>query len=117
MEGNKTFGSILKSLREEKNMTQEELGKCINSTKQTIFKYENNIVKNIPMDKIQMLSTVLGCTPAYLMGWETEISSPLPIKTNTVISIGRGGERREYEISNEDAAFVDKFLGMVAKKK
>lgn len=117
MEGNKSFGSILKSLREEKNMTQEELGKCINSTKQTIFKYENGIVTNIPMDKIQILSAVLGCTPAYLMGWETSKINSFSLKDNTVISIGRGGEKRIYEIDEEDAEFVDTFLKKVAKKK
>lgn len=40
----------------------------------------------------------------------------LPQKKNTVISIGRGGERREYEISDEDAAIVDAFLEKMRKK-
>lgn len=111
-----TVGEKIKKLREEKNLTQEELGKRINSTKQTIFKYENGIVTNIPMDKIQLLSNSLGCTPAYLMGWETEANSILPTKKTTVISIGRGGERREYEISDEDAAIVDAFLEKMKKK-
>lgn len=38
-------------------------------------------------------------------------------KKNTVISIGRGGERREYEISDEDAAIVNAFLEKMRKKK
>ncbi len=36
---------------------------------------------------------------------------------HTVISIGRGGEKREYKISDENAAIVDAFLEKTAKKK
>ncbi|MDE6605100.1 MAG: helix-turn-helix domain-containing protein [Clostridia bacterium] len=51
-------------------MTQDQLAKHINSTKQTVFKYENGIITNIPMDKIKIIANVLGVTPAYIMGWE-----------------------------------------------
>lgn len=34
----------------------------------------------------------------------------------TVISIGRGGEKREYQISEENATFVNTFLEKTAKK-
>ena len=65
-----TIGDRIKELRNEKGMTQEELAKCIDSTKQTIYKYENNIVTNIPSDKIEKIAEVLGTTPSYLMGWD-----------------------------------------------
>ncbi|WP_243133292.1 helix-turn-helix domain-containing protein [Thermoclostridium caenicola] len=53
-----------------RGLTQEELAKHINSTKQTIYKYENNIITNIPSDKIEKIAEVLQTTPAYLMGWD-----------------------------------------------
>jgi len=65
-----TIGDRIKTLRKERGMTQEELAKYINSTKQTIYKYENNIVTNIPSDKIEKISEVFGVTPSYLMGWD-----------------------------------------------
>ncbi|WP_298034292.1 helix-turn-helix domain-containing protein [uncultured Dysosmobacter sp.] len=66
-------GSRIKTAREAKNLTQEELGTLCGTTKQTIFKYENNIVTNIPTDRLEKLAEVLGVTPAYLMGWETQL--------------------------------------------
>lgn len=65
-----TVGDRIKKLREENKMTQEELAKFINSTKQTIYKYENNIITNIPSDKIERIAKALGVSPSYIMGWE-----------------------------------------------
>lgn len=65
-----TIGDRIKKLRKDRDMTQEELAKCIDSKKQTIYKYENNIVTNIPSDKIEKIAEVLGTTPSYLMGWD-----------------------------------------------
>ena len=64
-----TIGDRIKNTREGMQVTQEELAKHINSTKQTIYKYENNIVTNIPSDKIEKIAEFLGVTPAYLFGW------------------------------------------------
>lgn len=66
------IGSKIKRLRELKGITQSELAASINSTKQTIFKYENGIITNIPMDKLTIIARVLGCSPAYLLGWSAE---------------------------------------------
>lgn len=63
-------GSRIRAAREAKDLTQEELGTLCGTTKQTIFKYENNIVTNIPTDRLEKLAEVLAVTPAYLMGWE-----------------------------------------------
>lgn len=68
-----TIGNRIKDARIRKGLSQEELAKAINSTKQAIYKYENEIVTNIPMDKVEKLALILGTTPAYLMGWEEPI--------------------------------------------
>lgn len=70
-----TKGERLKYLREQKGLTQEELAKRLNTTRQAIFKYEKNIVTNIPSDRIEQLATILGSTPEYILGWEE-----LPVK-------------------------------------
>jgi len=51
-----SIGSRLKQLRETNNLTLEEVGKMINVSKQTLYKYENGIIHNIPSDKIEKLS-------------------------------------------------------------
>ena len=72
-----SIGDRLRAAREAKGMTQEELGKACNTTKQTIFKYENGVVTNIPLDRLERMADILNVTPAYLMGWNTEsISLP-----------------------------------------
>jgi transcriptional regulator with XRE-family HTH domain len=57
-------------------MTLDEVAKCCNTTKQTIFKYENEIVTNIPYDKIVLLSNTLDVSPSYLFGWDEKKDSP-----------------------------------------
>ena len=47
-----TQGTRIKRFREKNGLTMEEVGKSIGLTKQAIYKYENDIVTNIPYDKI-----------------------------------------------------------------
>jgi transcriptional regulator with XRE-family HTH domain len=67
-----SIGKSIKKLRESKDMSLEDVAKLCNTTRQTIYKYENEIVTNIPYDRIESLSKALNTTPAYLMGWEEE---------------------------------------------
>lgn len=62
----------IRYLRIQKGMTQAELAEKLNTTKQTIGKYENQVVKNLPLNRIQELADALDTTPAYLMGWGEE---------------------------------------------
>lgn len=71
-----SVGKRIALAREQKNMTLEEVAKLCETTKQTIFKYENEIVTNIPYDKIVLLSKALAVSPSYLFGWEEKKSSP-----------------------------------------
>ena len=43
-----TIGQRIKEMRLDKNLTQDELAARIHTTKQTIHKYENGIITNIP---------------------------------------------------------------------
>lgn len=63
------IGQKIKDLRQQSGMTQVELAKAIKVSKQTMFKYENGIITNIPSDKIQALSEVFRVSPSFLMGW------------------------------------------------
>ena len=71
-----TIGQRIRQAREQRNMTLDEVAKRCNTTKQTIFKYENEIVTNIPYDKIVLLSKALSVSPSYLFGWDEKKSSP-----------------------------------------
>ena len=102
------IGARIKQLREAANMTQTDLAKHINSTKKTVFKYETGIITNIPMDKLIIIARVLGCSPAYLLGWEENTNSGVNNgiignqNSNNVISVGiRASVGAEGEIENE----------------
>ena len=71
-----SVGLRIKLAREQKNMTLEDVAKLCETTKQTIYKYENEIVTNIPYEKIVLLSKALDVSPSYLFGWEEKKSSP-----------------------------------------
>jgi transcriptional regulator with XRE-family HTH domain len=71
-----SVGLRIKLAREQRNMTLEDVAKLCETTKQTIYKYENEIVTNIPYEKIVLLSKALDVSPSYLFGWEEKKSSP-----------------------------------------
>ena len=70
-----TIGTRIKNKREELGIAQVELARKIGCTKQTIYKYENDIVTNIPSDNVEKLANALNTTPAYLMGWDNAADS------------------------------------------
>ena len=63
------IGSKIKDLRESKGMSLDDVAKLCKTTRQTIYKYENGIVTNIPYDRILLLSKALNTTPAFLFGF------------------------------------------------
>ena len=67
-----TLGEKIRSIRKAKGMTQQELAEKLNTTKQTIGKYEKGIVTNLPLFRINELARALSTTPAYLTGWEED---------------------------------------------
>lgn len=70
-----TKGSRIKELRLSKNMTQPELARLIGTTKQTIYKYENGAITNIPSDKVEAIADVFNVSPSYILGWPDGIDS------------------------------------------
>ena len=65
-----TIGKRMKEARERLHLTQEDIAKKVGVAIQTIYKYENEIVTNIPLDKLEKIADALNLEPAYLMGWE-----------------------------------------------
>lgn len=65
-----TIGERIKEKRLEKRMSLEKLANAASVARQTIYKYENNLITNIPTDKIEAIAKVLNVSPGFLMGWE-----------------------------------------------
>ena len=64
-----TKGQRIKLKREELNIKQTELAEKVHISKQTLYKYENDIITNIPSNKLEEIAAALDTTPDYLMGW------------------------------------------------
>ncbi len=64
-----TMGEKIKHLREQNNMTLEELGNKVGVGKSTVRKWENGMIANMRRDKIAKIAHALCVSPAYLMGW------------------------------------------------
>lgn len=70
-----TVGERIKDLREKLGISQVDFADKINVSKQTLYKYENNIITNIPSDKIEAVANIGNLSPAYLMGWNSNVGS------------------------------------------
>ena len=64
-----TVGERIKKVRNKLGMSQVDFADKINVSKQTLYKYENNIITNSPSDKIEAAARLGNVSPAYLMGW------------------------------------------------
>lgn len=81
----------LKALRKQKGLTLEELAVSLGTSKQTIHRYENGVIANIPKEKIERLAELLGTTPSELMGWGESLYSYdniIPIKKKILPIVG-----------------------------
>ena len=65
-----TVGDRIKELRLKLGLSQVDFADKINVSKQTLYKYENNIITNIPSDKVEAAAKLGNISPSYLMGWE-----------------------------------------------
>lgn len=84
-----TIGEKIKKLRLDNNMTLEELGSKVGVSKQSLFKYENGIVTNIPLDRIEKLGKVLGVDPSELVGWSNVKEVKLDIQPRKIPILGK----------------------------
>jgi repressor LexA len=64
-----TLGERIKQRRMALGFNQTTLADIVGITKQQMYKYENDVITNIPSDKIESIAQALRVSPAYLMGW------------------------------------------------
>lgn len=66
---------IIKKRRQELGLTLNDVAKAMGVAESTVSRYESSDIQNMGIDKIEALSRILSCSPAYLMGWETSIQN------------------------------------------
>lgn len=124
-----TIGERIKELRNSLGYSQVDFADKIDVSKQTLYKYENNIITNIPSDKIEAIAHICKVSPAYIMGWVTEKDDngidTVPIESGYVIPVlgrvaaGYGKEAVEEVIGqieiSPSLASKGEFFGLLIK--
>jgi len=82
------FSERLRFLREEKGITQQELGNHIDLTKANISKYENGKLEP-SIDMLNRIAEFFGVSSDYLVG-RSNIKAPKP--TTAVINRPKGND-------------------------
>lgn len=62
----------IRSKRLQKGITLAQIADKLGVTEATAQRYESGSIKNIPYEHMCAYGEILGCSPAYLMGWATE---------------------------------------------
>lgn len=73
-----TMGDYIKQLREERQLTQEELGRLVGVNRDAVSKWEKGRVENIKRSTIKRLSEVFGVSPVRLMCFDDLREEPKP---------------------------------------
>ena len=107
-----SFGNNLKKIRQDCNLTQEELARKIDTSRSNIANYENN--KNMPsIDVLSKLSKVLDCSIDYLLG-KSDIRNPEEIKR---VQFANAGGLDTDGLDEEDLKELQKQVDYIRKLK
>ena len=104
-----TKGQRIRAKRVELNISQVELAKRIGVSKQTLYKYEQDIITNIPSDNVEKISSALHVSPAWIMGFAQPAAIVPTSEEQELISAYRNASE---EIRNAACAV----LGITRKK-
>lgn len=66
---------LIKRRRTELGLTLKDVANALGVAESTVSRYESSEIQNMGIDKIEALSKILRCSPAYLMGWDDNIST------------------------------------------
>lgn len=113
------IGLKIKTARQEKGMTQEELGNILGVQKSAIAKYESGRVVNIKRSTLKKLSDILGIPPFELIfdekkenseaGEELTMTFKKETTADRLSQIMKERELRQTDVVNLCAPFCQKY--------
>lgn len=92
----------IRSKRQEKGITLAQIADKLGVTEATAQRYESGNIKSIPYEHMCAYGEILGCSPAYLMGWDELVN-----RSNVVANALKDSVRKIFP--NGDA---DKITGL-----
>lgn len=69
-----TTGERMRERRKELGYSADYVAEQLGVSRSTVFRYENGDIEKLPVDVLTPLAKILHATPAYLMGWDDDIS-------------------------------------------
>ena len=63
------IGQNIKNRRIELGLTVDQLARCLQKSRATIYRYESTDANNMPIGLLEPIAKALSITPAELMGW------------------------------------------------
>lgn len=63
----------IKARREYLGLSYQQLGELTGMSKSTLQRYETGGIKNIPLDRLEVLANALQTTPEWILGWNQEM--------------------------------------------
>lgn len=69
-----SIGARIRRRRLEIGLSVDEVAKQLGKNRATVYRYESDEIKDLPLTVLEPLAKVLGVSPAYLMGWEEDLS-------------------------------------------
>ncbi|WP_242363089.1 helix-turn-helix domain-containing protein [Limosilactobacillus antri] len=101
-----TTGEKIKYLRKQRGISAEKLAKELKVSPATIYRYENGDIEKMPTSTISSIASLLGTTPSYLMGWDSDNNSKLTKERPKVRSLAR----RMDKLSDDDLDLINDLL-------
>lgn len=101
-----TTGEKIKYLRKQRGISAEKLAKELKVSPATIYRYENGDIEKMPTSTVSSIASLLGTTPSYLMGWDSDNNSKLTKERPKVRSLAR----RMDKLSDDDLDLINDLL-------
>ncbi|WP_010293561.1 helix-turn-helix domain-containing protein [Clostridium senegalense] len=95
----------IKNRRTELMLSYQDLANKTGLSKSTLQRYETGSIKNMPLDKLEVLAKALNVEPYYLMGWDIKKNDALSKDEIALLenynSLNSLGKNKLIEYSND----------------
>ncbi len=104
--------------REELQLSFQQLADFTKMSKSTLQRYETGGIKNIPLDKLEVLADGLKTTPEWILGWDKHIEENKIEPTHNVNNLSPREQLviTAYHNNPDMQPAIDRILGIKSAK-
>lgn len=106
----------IRSRRIELNMSYQDLANKTGLSKSTLQRYETGAIKNMPLDKLKILSNALDVSQTYILGLDEEYTHATSLSKTYFDSIMKWSEDRIFD-SIETICIREHFFDLLLRYK